>query len=145
MGHDHTVNIDHDHGTFDSGKRNNDTVGALGFDEPNVSSGTEDHHHNVDVPALGTTNITSSNSNNTVTGDGEKTSGATAFTSSDSDSNVFAASYSGSPSAPSPNTSDSDSNVFSASFSGQTGASGGSTTSIVHPSAGLLAVIYCGI
>ena len=83
--HTHTTNIDHNHANFSSGLRNNDTVGAFGFQEPDVSSGTEDHHHNVDVPALGTTNVGSS----------------AASAGTDPDSNAPAASYTGSPSSPS--------------------------------------------
>lgn len=97
MGHDHDVNI----GSFDSGGVNVDTVG-VGRDEP--GSGSEDHHHSVNPP-----NTTSTNANNTVTGSGEKTSGGGSFLSTQGDSTVFAASYTGSPSAPSPNSTENDS------------------------------------
>ena len=52
-GHTHLTDIDHDHPLVVSGKRNNESVGATGFAEPAVSSGTFDHRHNVDVATLG--------------------------------------------------------------------------------------------
>jgi microcystin-dependent protein len=128
MGHDHDVDI----GTFSSGLRNNDSVGAGGFDEPNLSSGTEDHHHNVNPPST-----TTSNSNNTVTGDGEFTSGGGAFSSTQGDSNAPSASYSGSPGAPSPNSSDGDSNAPAASYSG--------SIATMMPFGSLRYVIYAGV
>lgn len=80
--HTHNVDIDHDHAPFDSGGANTDTV-AVGRDEP--GGGAEDHHHSINVPALGTTSrMTSAGSGST-----------------ESDSNAHAASYSGSPAGPS--------------------------------------------
>lgn len=58
--HDHKVDLNHDHGTQSTGDRNNTTPGgAFRFDEPNVSSGTEDHHHSVDIDPLGSTLVDS--------------------------------------------------------------------------------------
>lgn len=55
--HDHDVDIDHNHASFSSGGVNVDTV-ALGT--ASLGSGTSDHHHAVDVPALGTNTKTTS-------------------------------------------------------------------------------------
>lgn len=92
-GHEHTHPITHAHPFtitgLETGLRNNDSVGALGFDEPNVSSGTEDHHHNVDTYNSNTDQASPTNS-----------SGAS-VTSTESDNNAPAASYTGSPSGPS--------------------------------------------
>lgn len=81
IAHTHTTNIDHDHAEFDSGGIDSDTV-AVGQATP--GGGTYSHHHKVNVPALGTTNVTSSASSAANSGSG---SGST-----DSDNNVFAAS-----------------------------------------------------
>jgi microcystin-dependent protein len=89
--HTHDTDINHDHGSFSSGDRNNTTPGgAFRWDEPNVSSGTEDHHHAVDVPALGSTVVESSGWEN-----------VSASGSTGSDTNAPAASYSGSAAGPS--------------------------------------------
>ncbi|MGE3267147.1 MAG: tail fiber protein [Chloroflexota bacterium] len=123
--HDHTVDINHDHPAFDSGGANTDTV-AIGRDEP--GSGAEDHHHSINVPALGTTNKTSSNANNV------SRSGST-----DPDSNAPAASYSGSPSGVN----------AGASWSGGTDqdstSASGSTVDIEPPFFGVQVEIYSGV
>jgi len=125
--HYHVVHLDHDHPSFDSGQRNNDSVGAFGFNEPASSGGTEDHHHNVNVPAY---------SADESSGGGKKVSDGTTLSSTDSDSSAPSASFSGDTGTASPST-DSDSNAPAASYSG--------STSIVPPYAGLFAVIYAGV
>lgn len=79
IAHMHTVDIDHNHAAFSSGGVNVDTV-AVGT--ASLGSGTSDHHHNVDVPALGTTNKTTSGSS---AGNSGGSGGTT-----DPDSNAFA-------------------------------------------------------
>lgn len=81
ISHNHATDIDHDHPAFDSGYTDVDTV-AVGH--ATLGSGATDHKHPNNVPALGTTNITSG------TPQDVSRSGST-----DPDSNVFAASFSG--------------------------------------------------
>lgn len=103
--HEHTHPITHAHPFtitgLETGLRNNDSVGAFGFDEPNLSSGTEDHHHNIDTYNSNTDQASNTNS-----------SGAS-VTSTESDNNAHVASYTGSPSGPS-----------SSAISGTTGSDG---------------------
>lgn len=100
--HTHAHTHDVDIASFSSGGVNVDTV-AVGT--ASLGSGTADHHHAVNPPNTTSGPVSVSN-----------TSGGTSF-STDSDSNVFAASYSGSPSAPSPSTTEPDSNTFTGSVS----------------------------
>jgi microcystin-dependent protein len=111
--HRHDMTHGHDIATVasTSGKRQNTTTTPFGFDEPNVSSGTEDHTHNIPSQSGDTTSQTA-----TVTGNGTKTSGGGAFDSTESDNNVFPAVYSGSPSAASTATTEPDTNGVSGSI-----------------------------
>lgn len=123
ISHDHTVDVNHTHGTIQSGGVNVDTV-AVGT--ASLGSGTSDHHHAVTIGALGTTNKTTSTPNNI------SRSGSTA-----DDSNAPAASYSGNTgtdaSASSSSSTDPDSNAPSASYSGDTGNALGTSVSILPP------------
>jgi microcystin-dependent protein len=84
--HKHDVDI----ASFDSGDRNNTTPGGpFRWDEPNVSSGAEDHSHNVNPP-----NTTSSDPNA-----GSATGYNSSFSTQD-DTNVFSASWTGSKNGP---------------------------------------------
>jgi microcystin-dependent protein len=131
ISHDHSVDINHDHASFTSGGEN--TFAATFSTYPGTTTNVS-HNHNVDVPALGTNTKTSGGAANI------SRSGST-----DTDSNAPAASA-GSTGVPSPGSTDTDSNAPAASFSAQTGSSGASSSvSIVHPSAGLLPVIYAGV
>lgn len=109
IAHDHNVNIDHNHAAFDSGKETN--FGADTFGRTAGSTTGNGHQHNVDVPALGTTNVTSGAAQNI------SRSGST----------------------------DPDSNVFAASYTGNTGNGGSTTLSVLHPVAALTPVIYAGV
>lgn len=90
-----------------TGKRQNGTTTPFGFDEPNVSSGTEDHTHNIPQISGSTNSQTTSN-----TSDGTFTSGGASFDTTSPDSNAPAATYTGSPGAPSPSTTEGDSNAI---------------------------------
>lgn len=142
MGHDHTVNIGHNHGGVTSGPS---STTARSTTVPTLDVATDFHWHDI---ASHSGSPTTSNANNTVTGDGEKTSGGGAFNLTDVDSTAHAASAAntGLPvSVLNSGSTDSDSNAPAASFSAATGAAGGGSVSIVHPSAGLLPVIYAGV
>lgn len=76
------------------GKRNNDSVDAFGFDEPNLSSGTEDHHHNISGSDVSDGPVGSS----TDAGTGAEVG---AFTKTKSDNTVHDASYTGTSNGPS--------------------------------------------
>lgn len=147
IAHTHDVDINHDHAVFSSGGVNVDTV-AVG--SAAYGSGTTDHHHQIDVPALGSTGKTTVNL--AVTSRGGST---------DTDSNAPAASYSGQSgpaSAGATGTTDPDSNAPAASysaptgtdvtaalFSDLTGAAGSATQSILNPHLVVNFEIYTGI
>lgn len=128
--HNHRADINHDHGPFSSGGLNIDTV-AIGH--ASLGSGATDHHHNVDVPALGTSMATTTNyENSSMNG------------STDPDTNAPSATFTGSTGLRSLTTDD-DNNVHSAVYSGESGDSGAVGVSTVHPSGGLVPVIYAGV
>lgn len=125
IAHNHTVDIDHDHPSFNSGARNNDSPGS--YAEPAAASGAIDHHHVVNVPALGSMPVgTSGASGGAVSGNG---SGST-----DPDSNVFDASA-GTP----PWSGGTDSDSSAASYSG------GGSASVLNPYLAVTYEIYAGV
>jgi microcystin-dependent protein len=128
--HNHRSDINHDHGPFSSGLTNVDTV-TVGH--ASLGSGASDHHHNVDVPALGTSMATSTNYEN-----------SSMLGSTDPDTNAPSATFSGGTGTRSLTT-DGDSNAYDALYTGQTGLNTADSVSIVHPSAGLIPVIYAGV
>lgn len=118
--HTHTTNINHDHPSFDSGGTNIDSV-AIGH--ASLGSGATDHHHSVNVPALGTTNVAS---------------GVPSNNSSDTDSNAHAASYSGSPSGQS-------STSWSGGSDSDSTAGSGGDVNVLNPYQTINYMIYTGV
>jgi microcystin-dependent protein len=126
--HNHIVDIDHNH-------PNQASAAGASAEAPNsINHGTTltvtptnpaGHTHPVDIAALGSTPI----------GSGNQSSGGN---STQADSNVFAASFSGNTgtdaSAASPGTTDPDSNAFAASYSG--------TIGILNPFVSMNWIIY---
>lgn len=96
VNHKHDTVITHTHPAGETGYRENDSGGALRFNEPNVSSGAEDHQHN--TPELTYTATVRSGTPVDKSGTG----------STDPDSNVGAAVYTGTASVPVPNSSEID-------------------------------------
>jgi microcystin-dependent protein len=122
--HNHLVDIDHDHPSFSSGARNNDSPGS--YAEPAAASGVLDHHHSVNVPALGSTPVaTGVASGGAVSGSG---SGST-----DPDSNVF-----GAAAGASPWSGGSDSDSSAADYGG------GGSASVLNPYLAVAYEIYAG-
>jgi microcystin-dependent protein len=128
--HFHQLDLDHDHDAQPTGGVDSDPV-AVGYAAP--AGGTTDHHHVVDIPALGETLVS------TTGVDGDSTlSGST-----DPDTNAPPASYTGNTGLAAPNT-EPDSNVFPASYTGAGGEAGEDTFSTLNPYAALNPVIYAG-
>lgn len=119
--HTHTTNINHNHAAFDSGKTNIDSV-AVGH--ATLGTGATDHHHSVDVPALGTTNVAS---------------GAPNDNSTDTDSNAPSANYSGSPNGINGGSS------WSGGSDSDSTTGGGSSTTVLNPYIGVNYEIYTGV
>jgi microcystin-dependent protein len=132
MGHDHDIDI----GPFNSGYTDVDPV-AVGHGS--LGSGAFDHKHNVDIA-----NSTTTNANNTVTGSGELTSSGANFSTTGTDTTAPPATYTGLPGAPFPNSTEADLSAPAATYTAETGGAGAAALSLVHPSAGLLPVIYAG-
>lgn len=134
--HTHSTDINHDHNAFTSGFQAGATV-ITGAVAP--SAGTWDHQHTIDVPALGTTNVTSSSS-----GTGDTGLGGTGATGSALDSASSGSGSSGSALDTAASGSGTTGAAASTSWSGASG-SGLSTQSLLPPYVAMPAIIYAGV
>jgi len=134
--HTHTTDINHDHGAFTSGFQAGATV-AVGAATP--AAGTWDHRHTIDVPALGTSTITSSASGTADTG-----LGGTGATGSALDSASSGSGTSGSALDTAASGAGTTGAAGSTSWSGASG-SNLTTQSLLPPYVAMPAIIYAGV
>lgn len=130
--HQHNTDINHDHPATNSGPALAFAAALSTF--PGAVTNV-DHRHAVDIPALGTSSQTSSTPSAVPV---DAASGNTG-----TDSSAPAASFSANTGTAAPTT-NTDSSAPAASAA-NTGLAGSTALSVVHPSAGLLPVIYSGV